>query len=604
MTEVISVRFRGGCKNYYFDPCGHQVKMGDQVIVETAQGPEFATCTEGNHEVEDSAIVKTLSPMLRLATDSDRRTVEQNKKRESEAFDICEKKIAAHGLEMKLVNVSASFDGSKIVFYFTADGRVDFRELVRDLAGVFRARIELRQIGVRDEAKMIGGLGICGRPFCCSQFLDGFLPVSIKMAKTQNLSLNPAKISGTCGRLMCCLKYEQNVYEDASKRMPKVESFVQTPDGPGNVKSVDLLRETVKVSLDSAPEPLKCYHNCEICILRNGKGSREGITIPERPARYVEERDEEEGLEAPTLTTPFYMDARLEDAPTREKIGAPGSGESKPRRRHRGGRRRGGKSGEGAEQSKAEAKRPEQKESKPRPPRQESKPTQPKPAEGQSAAPGGEGETKRRRRPHHRGGRRRNKNGGEGGSGGGQGGNAGDGNGSQGNAGNNGGTGGYSFQQAEEIAQARAERAEKAALSSYFKQQGMSEEEINQAIKDFKANREKQRPTVDAITRERDDALAELAQMKNSQTLAQKGVRAEDTDYVMFKIAALMKEDSKLDFEKAATKFLKENPRFTTSGSGSYRVKTGTESSGAGSSGNQNSNDFINAAIRRKAGRN
>ena len=416
MTEVISVRFRGGCKNYYFDPCGHQVKMGDQVIVETAQGPEFATCTEGNHEVEDSAIVKTLSPMLRLATDSDRRTVEQNKKRESEAFDICEKKIAAHGLEMKLVNVCASFDGSKIVFYFTADGRVDLRELVRDLAGVFRARIELRQIGVRDEAKMIGGLGICGRPFCCSQFLDGFLPVSIKMAKTQNLSLNPAKISGTCGRLMCCLKYEQNVYEDASKRMPKVESFVQTPDGPGNVKSVDLLRETVKVSLDSAPEPLKCYHNCEICILRNGKGSREGITIPERPARYVEERDEEEGLETPTLTTPFYMDARLEDAPTREKIGAPGSGESKPRRRHRGGRRRGGKSAENAEQSKAEAKRPEQKESKPRPPRQESKPTQPKPAEGQSAAPGGEGETKRRRRPHHRGGRRRNKNGGEGGS--------------------------------------------------------------------------------------------------------------------------------------------------------------------------------------------
>ena len=415
MTEVISVRFRGGCKNYYFNPNGNQVKMGDQVIVETAQGPEFATCTEGNHEVEDSAIVKPLSPMLRMATDSDRRTVEQNKKRESEAFDICEKKIAAHGLEMKLVNVSASFDGSKIVFYFTADGRVDFRELVRDLAGVFRARIELRQIGVRDEAKMIGGLGICGRPFCCSQFLDGFLPVSIKMAKTQNLSLNPAKISGTCGRLMCCLKYEQNVYEDAAKRMPKVESFVQTPDGPGNVKSVDLLRETVKVSLDSAPEPLKCYHGCEICVLRNGKGSREGIAIPERPARYVEET-EEEALESPSFTTPFYMDTKLEEAPTREKIGAPGSGESKPRRRHRGGRRRGGsKSADGAEQPKAEAKRPEQKESKPRPPKQEPKPAQPKPAEGQAAS-GGEGETKRRRRPHHRGGRRRNKGGGEGGS--------------------------------------------------------------------------------------------------------------------------------------------------------------------------------------------
>ncbi|MDR3784745.1 MAG: stage 0 sporulation family protein, partial [Dysosmobacter sp.] len=380
MTEVISVRFRGGCKNYYFNPNGNQVKMGDQVIVETAQGPEFATCTEGNHEVEDSAIVKPLSPMLRMATDSDRRTVEQNKKRESEAFDICEKKIAAHGLEMKLVNVSASFDGNKIVFYFTADGRVDFRELVRDLAGVFRARIELRQIGVRDEAKMIGGLGICGRPFCCSQFLDGFLPVSIKMAKTQNLSLNPTKISGTCGRLMCCLKYEQNVYEDAAKRMPKAESFVQTPDGPGNVKSVDLLRETVKVSLDSAPEPLKCYHNCEVCVLRNGKGSREGIAIPERPARYVEEKEEDERLESQTLTTPFYMDDRLEDAPVREKIGGPGSGESKPRRRHRGGRRRGGKSGEGAEQpsrpdsgrpeqpGKPEARRPEQKESRPRRP--------------------------------------------------------------------------------------------------------------------------------------------------------------------------------------------------------------------------------------------
>ena len=262
---------------------------------------------------------------------------------------------------------------------------------------------------------MIGGLGICGRPFCCSQFLDGFLPVSIKMAKTQNLSLNPAKISGTCGRLMCCLKYEQNVYEDAAKRMPKVESFVQTPDGPGNVKSVDLLRETVKVSLDSAPEPLKCYHGCEICVLRNGKGSREGIAIPERPARYVEET-EEEALESPSFTTPFYMDTKLEEAPTREKIGAPGSGESKPRRRHRGGRRRGGsKSADGAEQPKAEAKRPEQKESKPRPPKQEPKPAQPKPAEGQAAS-GGEGETKRRRRPHHRGGRRRNKGGGEGGS--------------------------------------------------------------------------------------------------------------------------------------------------------------------------------------------
>ena len=421
MTEVISVRFRGGCKNYYFDPKGLRVKMGDQVVVETAQGPEFATCTEGNHEVDDESIVKPLCAMLRTATENDRRTVEYNKKRENEAFDICEKKIADHGLEMKLVNVSASFDGNKIIFYFTADGRVDFRELVRDLASVFRARIELRQIGVRDEAKMIGGLGICGRPFCCSEFLDGFMPVSIKMAKTQNLSLNPTKISGTCGRLMCCLKYEQNAYEDAAKRMPKVESFVQTPDGPGNVKSVDLLRETMKVALDSAPEPLKTYHGCEVCILRNGKGSREGIEIPERPARYVEEKPEEEFI-APVITaTPFYVDAQLEDAPTREKMGVEGSESGKPRRRHRGGRRRSGKPA--GELLKAEPKQQpksgEEKEKKggqsgqkSRTPKQQAPKQSQQPRPEAAAAEGGDsGETKRRRRPHHRGGRRRNKGG-------------------------------------------------------------------------------------------------------------------------------------------------------------------------------------------------
>ena len=245
---------------------------------------------------------------------------------------------------MKLVNVSVGFDSNKIVFYFTADGRVDFRELVRDLASVFRARIELRQIGVRDEAKMIGGLGICGRPFCCSQFLDGFMPVSIKMAKTQNLSLNPTKISGTCGRLMCCLKYEQNAYEDAAKRMPKVESFVQTPDGPGNVKGVELLRERVKVSLDSAPESLKTYRACEIKVLRNGKGSREGIEIPERTARFVEEREEEELIQ-PVFSTSYYTDDHLAEAPRREKMGTEGDG--KPRHRHRGGRSRRGPRPEG-----------------------------------------------------------------------------------------------------------------------------------------------------------------------------------------------------------------------------------------------------------------
>ena len=422
MTEIIGVRFKSGGKQYYFDPNGQAVAPGQGVIIETSRGLEYGECTQGNTMVEDEAVVQPLRPLVRLATQKDLDTVAKNREKEARAFSICQEKIAAHGLDMKLVEVEYNFEGNKILFFFTSEGRVDFRALVKDLAGVFHARIELRQIGVRDEAKMIGGLGICGRPFCCSQFLDGFLPVSIKMAKTQNLSLNPTKISGTCGRLMCCLKYEQNVYEDAAKRMPKAESFVQTPDGPGNVKSVDLLRETVKVSLDSAPEPLKCYHNCEVCVLRNGKGSREGIAIPERPARYVEPKEAEEFREeAPALMPPFYMDTQLEEAPMREKIGAPGSGDGKPRRRHRGGRRRGGaKSGEGVEQPKAEARGPEKKEGRPRPPKQESRPAQPKlaearPGENRAAAPDGEGEAKRRRRPHHRGGRRRNKNGGEGG---------------------------------------------------------------------------------------------------------------------------------------------------------------------------------------------
>nr|WP_312279305.1 regulatory iron-sulfur-containing complex subunit RicT [Oscillibacter sp.] len=419
MTEVISVRFRGGCKNYYFAPGNREIKMGDQVVVETAQGPEFATCTEGNHEVEDSAIVHPLSNVVRMATENDRHTVEYNRKRESDAFDVCEKKIQDHGLDMKLVNVSFSFEGTKIIFYFTADGRVDFRELVRDLAGVFRARIELRQIGVRDEAKMIGGLGICGRPFCCSQFLDSFLPVSIKMAKTQNLSLNPAKISGTCGRLMCCLKYEQNAYEDAMKRMPKAESFVQTPDGPGNVRSVNLLRETVKVSLDSAPEPQKTYHNCEIRVLRNGKGSREGIEIPrERPERYVEEREEEDILQF-VSSEPLMSMGKLEDLPSRERITLPQDGErrSSSRRRHRGG-----KGGSVGKKPAVQSTAPE----KPQPPHPAKPKAQAKPQPPKGDRPAGEKPRVEKseggqavRRPHHRGGRRRGGGGGGQGQGGG-----------------------------------------------------------------------------------------------------------------------------------------------------------------------------------------
>ncbi len=336
MIEIISVRFRGGSKNYFFDPNGLTIRANTPVIVETAQGLAYAKCVEGNHSVEDNAVVQPLRQVVRIATENDHRTDEYNRKREKEAFGICEQKILAHGLDMKLVSVECSFDGSKIIFFFTAEGRVDFRELVKDLAGVFRARIELRQIGVRDEAKMIGGLGICGRPLCCGEFLEEFIPVSIKMAKTQNLSLNPTKISGTCGRLMCCLKYEQNAYEDAVKRMPKNDSFVDTPDGIGNVSSIDLLREEVQVRLDSAPESPKKFKNCEIRVLRNGKGSRDGIEVPkDRPARFtapvsVEERGAaHHRLPREPIAIPSVV-ATEEEEETRRGEGS---------RRRRGGRR-------------------------------------------------------------------------------------------------------------------------------------------------------------------------------------------------------------------------------------------------------------------------
>lgn len=249
MTEVIGVRFRGGCKEYYFDPHGIAVEPNQFVIVETAQGLEYAQCVSGNHEVEDDSVVQPLRPLVRVATENDDRTYAYNKTREKNAFEVCQKKIAERGLDMKLVRVESNFDGSKIIFFFTSDGRVDFRELVRDLAGVFRARIELRQIGVRDEAKMLGGLGPCGRPICCGSFLGDFQPVSIKMAKEQNLSLNPTKISGVCGRLMCCLKFEEDHYEATRKKMPKLGKEAETPEGVGTVTDLNILKETVTVRL-------------------------------------------------------------------------------------------------------------------------------------------------------------------------------------------------------------------------------------------------------------------------------------------------------------------------------------------------------------------
>ena len=294
MTEIISVRFRPGGKQYYFDPLGLDVAEGQSVIVETGKGLEYGTCVKHNTMVEDGAVVQPLRPVVRLATEKDEKQVRENRGREKDALHICQQLVERHGLDMKLVQVEFSFDGTKIIFFFTSDGRVDFRALVKDLAGIFRARIELRQIGVRDEARMLGGFGICGKPFCCAQFLEEFQPVSIKMAKTQNLSLNPTKISGTCGRLMCCLKYEQEAYEDAVKRCPRQESFVECPDGVGTVSSVNLLKEQVKVRLEDDHEQPRTYLTREIRVVRSGKGKRpEGYEPP--PRAELEKLRTEEG---------------------------------------------------------------------------------------------------------------------------------------------------------------------------------------------------------------------------------------------------------------------------------------------------------------------
>ena len=343
MVEIISIRFQSGGKEYYFNPNGIPFKEGDGVIVETSRGMEYARCVKGNTMIDEIELTAPLRPVVRMATPEDDRLLEKNRERKKYALSVCQQKIADHGLDMKLVGAEYSFDGSKVVFFFTSEGRVDFRALVKDLAGALHTRIELRQIGVRDEAKLLGGLGICGKPFCCSQFLDEFQPVSIKMAKTQNLSLNPTKISGTCGRLMCCLKYEQEAYEDLVKKAPKQESFVETPDGAGTVCGVNLLRQTAQVRLESDPDSPKTYHNCELCVVRSGKGKR--------PEGYVEPPLEElaklRRKDAPPAapTEEASLAAAIEAAfPSREEPEA----EERRRRNHR---RRG--KGEGGGQPKA-----------------------------------------------------------------------------------------------------------------------------------------------------------------------------------------------------------------------------------------------------------
>ena len=400
-VEVVDVRFRNNVKNYYFDPNGLTLKSGDHVIIETARGDEYGLCAAGNHRVPAGDVVAPLRKVQRLATAQDEKINTDNQAKEKKAFDVCMKKIEDHKLDMQLVSAECAFDGSKILFFFTAEGRVDFRELVKDLASVFRTRIELRQIGVRDKAKMVGGLGVCGRPFCCKEFLDDFQPVSIKMAKTQNLSLNPTKISGTCGRLMCCLKYEQEAYEDLLKTAPKNESFVDTPDGRGTVTEVNLLRQCVKVRMEEHPETIGTYPNTDIYVIRSGKARKNDPPIPKdlapisskpRPRHKTVEEDKFEDL--PELifnsdkvnpTAPGEAEAAGTEQPA-EKTGAP------RRRRRRGGRK---PSGEGG-QNEARA---EQAERKPQP---ERKPQEKKPQPAGEARPEGEAapsKPRRRRRP-------------------------------------------------------------------------------------------------------------------------------------------------------------------------------------------------------------
>ena len=337
MTEIIGVRFKDGGKLYYFNPNGVQVQAGQHVIIETSKGIEFGECALANTMIDEMELIAALRPMLRVATEEDYAQVKANQEKEKKAFQICQDKIAEHKLEMKLVEVKYSFDGSKILFFFTADGRVDFRHLVKDLASIFCTRIELRQIGVRDEAKIMGGLGICGRPFCCSQFLSDFQPVSIKMAKTQNISLNPTKISGVCGRLMCCLKYEQDAYEDLLKDTPKLESLVNTPDGVGVVNQIQLLREQVKVVLDSDPDTPKVYRKEDIEIIRNGKGKRPPGY--EFPVPAPEKKEPSLGLLRAQEQAASTVKPEVEERPKEKK--PEGSNSTSHRsRRHRGGANR------------------------------------------------------------------------------------------------------------------------------------------------------------------------------------------------------------------------------------------------------------------------
>lgn len=404
MAMVIRVRFKRAAKLYDFDPNGLDLHNGMSVVTETARGVELGECMSGIMDIPDERLVLPLKPIIRIATEEDLEIQRRNEQAEKEAFDIALDRIAEHKLEMKLVDVEYAFDHSKIIFYFTANGRVDFRMLVKSLASIFKTRIELRQIGVRDEAKMLGGLGMCGRPFCCSQFLTDFQPVSTKMAKTQSLSLNPTKISGVCGRLMCCLRYEEEAYESLVKAVPKNGAFVETPAGFGTVTQVNLLRGNVKVKLDGEGEAvIKSYSGDEIAVVPGGRpknGEAPVHVLKPRPAAEHETGGDEEP-DLPTIS---------ETAPAAEPAEQQPRSASVRRKSHRGGRRSGG-SGEKPDaarrEPKPEAKRDgrqgekprRQQQSKPRPQQPEQQPK----AETQSDHP----KRSPRRRRSSRGGKPR-----------------------------------------------------------------------------------------------------------------------------------------------------------------------------------------------------
>jgi cell fate regulator YaaT (PSP1 superfamily) len=329
LTEVASVKFNDKGKVYFFDPQGLAVTKGDNVVVETAKGLEYGTCVYGNHNVNDNLVVQPLRPVIRLSTPSDDERAATNKQRNIDALALCQERVNAAGLPMKLVSAEYAFDGSQILFFFTSDGRVDFRDLVRELASLFKTHIKLHQIGVRDEAKMLGGLGVCGKQFCCSQFLSDFHPVSIKMAKTQGLSLNPVKISGTCGRLMCCLKYEEDAYQDLVKHAPKVDSFVETPSGKGSIVGINLLRGTAKVRLEEGGDmTLKTFPFTDLDVL-GGKSRR-----AEYQSAKAEGRLEEAGFK-PSVIRPseprLLPDSSSSFAP-RTSAPAPQRGNNAPNR--------------------------------------------------------------------------------------------------------------------------------------------------------------------------------------------------------------------------------------------------------------------------------